>query len=163
MLAWHCLTLREDKYAITLWTITCPDKGPPPRYQRQSSLRQELPAVQFPGDPMVPRLTRLSPAVTPWKKKLVRRWGRYPGYVIIIGEDQKKVHLWNTSKCSLPFSPGERDTTTWRCHFLSAKVLIKIRVKVLPKDCSSLYVDDRASTQIIWPMLLTEQNKFHSM
>ena len=81
------------------------------------------------------------------EKKLVRRWGRYPGYVIIIGEtctaiwqDQKKrVHLWNTSKCSLPFSPGERDTTTWRRHFLSAKVLIKIRVKVLPKDCSSLY------------------------
>ena len=76
---------------------------------------------------------------------------------------KKRVHLWNTSKCSLPFSPGERDTTTWRCHFLSAKVLIKIRVKVLPKDCSSLYIDDRASTQIIWPMLLTEQNKFHSM
>ena len=89
---------------------------------------------------MVPHLTRLAPAVTPWKKMLVRRWGRYPGYVIITGEtctaiwqDQKRVHLWNTSKCSLPFSPGERDTTTWRCHFLSAKVLIKNHKKGIAK------------------------------
>ena len=37
----------------------------------------------------------------------------------------KRVHLWNTSKCSLPFSPGKQDTTTQQCHFLSAKVLIR--------------------------------------
>ena len=24
---------------------------------------------------------------------------------------QKRVHLWNTSKCSLPFSPGKQDKT----------------------------------------------------
>ena len=38
---------------------------------------------------------------------------------------QKRVHLWNTSKCSLPFSPGKQDTTTQQCHFLLAKVLIR--------------------------------------
>ena len=76
------------------------------------------------------------------EKKLVRRWicnnHRRDLYCNMAGP-KKRVHLWNTSKCSQPFSPGERDTTTWRRHFLSAKVLIKIRVKVLPKDCSSLY------------------------
>ena len=38
---------------------------------------------------------------------------------------KKRVHLWNTSKCSLPFSPGKQDTTTQQCQFLLAKVLNK--------------------------------------
>ena len=72
---------------------------------------------------------------------------------------QKKVHLWNTSKCSLPFSPGKWDTTTQQCQFLLAKVLI--RKSECIATCHTRL--SNASTKIFLQMLLTEQNTSHSM
>ena len=72
---------------------------------------------------------------------------------------QKRVHLWNTSKCSLPFSPGKQDTTTQQCQFLLAKVLI--RKSECIATCHTRL--SNASTKIFLQMLLTEQNTSHSM
>ena len=72
---------------------------------------------------------------------------------------QKRVHLWNTSKCSLPFSPGKWDTTTQQCQFLLAKVLI--RKSECIATCHTRL--SNASTKIFAQMLLTEQNTSYSM
>ena len=72
---------------------------------------------------------------------------------------QKKVYLWNTSKCSLPFLPGKWDTTTQQCHFLLAKVLI--RKSECIATCHTRL--SNASTKTFLQMLLTEQNTSHSM
>ena len=72
---------------------------------------------------------------------------------------QKRVHLWKPSECSLPFSPGKRDTTTQQCHFLLAKVLIR------KSECiATCHMElSNAPTNIFAQMLLTEQNTSHSM
>ena len=72
---------------------------------------------------------------------------------------QKRMHLWNTSKCPLPFSPGKWDTTTQQCHFLLAKVLI--RKSECIATCHTRL--SNASSKIFLQMLLTEQNTSHSM
>ena len=73
--------------------------------------------------------------------------------------EEKRVQLWNTSKCSLPFSPGKWDTTTQQCHFLLAKVLI--RKSECIATCHTRL--SNASSKIFLHMLLTEQNTSHSM
>ena len=72
---------------------------------------------------------------------------------------QKRVHLWNTSKCSLPFSPGKQDTTTQQCQFLLAKVLIR-KSECIATCHTRLSI---ASIEIFLQMLLTEQNTSHSL
>ena len=99
-------------------------------------------------------------------KKVSEKAGKIPS----IGNDhrkdlpcnlagQKRVHLWNTSKCSLPFSPGKQDTTTQQCQFLLAKVLI--RKSECIATCHTRL--SNAFTKIFLQMLLTEQNTSHSM
>ena len=70
---------------------------------------------------------------------------------------QKRVHLWNTSKCSLPFSPGKWDTTTQQCRFLLAKVLIR------KSECiATCHMElNNASTHIFAQMLLTAHCRWH--
>ena len=143
---------------------------PPDANACHSSSRQEIPAVQCPlrqsCSPGGHQVVQLS-IHQQWRHEKSNWEGRKNTF---IGNNhrkdlscnlagQKRVHLWNTSKCSLPFSPGKQDTTTQQCQFLLAKVLI--RKSECIATCHTRL--SNASTKIFLQMLLTEQNTSHSM
>jgi len=166
------LTLRNDEHYDILWSEPSPvliRALPPDANASHSTLRQELLSSVHCDNPAVLVDTKWSNCPytsSDAMKKVSEKAGKIP----LIGNNhrkdlscnlagQKRVHLWNTSKCSLPFSPGKQDTTTQQCHFLLAKVLIRKSWVY----CHMSYTIGIASTKIFLQMLLTEHNTSHSM
>ena len=122
MLAWHCSTLREDINAITIMNNHLSWLEPSPQIPAPVFFKTKTPWAQCPGgthkkwsNDSPPHLNCASSETM---KKLSEKVGRIPWIgnkshvrLFALWQD-KKGFIYGTLMCSLPFSPGERDTTT---------------------------------------------------